>query len=302
MRILLVEGNADDAALAREALLEIEESRRWRPWVHHVDLVHLERIEDALAVLAEEPFDVALVDTAATGSGGLAPLFSLRARAPDLSVILLVSDADDLLGASAVREGADDCIPKSDLDCAMLARALRNAVERRRRAAALRHVVLIDAETGLYNRTGFLAAGERDRKLARRLRRSVSLLVAETAGDDPPAVDAPAPEELAAILHLSFLDTDLVARLDARRFAVLSLGGDDRRDVSASLAAMRFRILARNRRRHGEPPLAVRVGTASLDPAQDASIEELLDLAQSSLCENGPGEPVAFSPARRASA
>jgi PleD family two-component response regulator len=296
MRILLVEGNLDDAALAREALLEIEESRRWRPWIGHLDLVHLERMEDALTVLAEEPFDVAVVAAGVAGAGGLAPLFSLRAQAPDLPVILLVSDADDLLAASAVREGADDCISKSDLDCAPLARALRHAVERRRRASAQRHLVLLDGETGLYNRTGFLAAGERDRKLARRLQRPLSLVVAEAAGD------APEPEELAVILHLSFLDTDLVARLDARRFAILSLGGDDRRDVSASLAAMRFRLVSRNRRRHGEPPLEVRLGTASLGPAQDASLEELLDLAQSALCENGPSEPVAGSPARHATA
>jgi hypothetical protein len=32
------------------------------------------------------------------------------------------------------------------------------------------------------------------------------------------------------------------------------------------------------------------------------SIEELLDLAQSSLCENGPSEPLALDRARRASA
>jgi DNA-binding NarL/FixJ family response regulator len=303
MKILLVERNPDDAALAREAILEIAESRRWRDWIRHADLVHLERIEDAIAVLAEEPFDVALVDAASPDSCGLAPLFLLRARAPELPVILLLSDADDLLGISAVREGAEDCIAKSELDCGLLARTMRNAIERRRRAAALRDVVLLDAETGLYNRTGFLIAGDRYRRLARRLKRSLSLVAVEAAGAGGSADTAPsAPEEIAEILCLSFPEGDVIARLQTCRFAVLSLGDGDGEEIPAALAAMRRRIFARNRRRRDGPPLGARVGTARLEPAQDLAIEELLGQAEAALCENGPSEPAAWSPARRASA
>jgi DNA-binding NarL/FixJ family response regulator len=299
MKILLLEGNPDDAALAKEALLEIEESRRWRRWVRHIDLVHLERLEDATAVLAQEPFDVVLAGDALPDACGLAPLLSLRAQAPETAVILLISGGDDALAVSAIREGAEDCIPKEELDCAPLARALRNAVERRRRAAALRSVILLDAETGLYNRNGFMVAAGRDRKLARRLSRSAWLVVAALGGPDH-ALDA-APVELAEILRLSFSDTDVIARLEARRFAVLSLCGEGE-DVSAPLAGLRRRVWLRNRPRRGEPPLSVHVGTASLGPSGDLSIEELLDLAQSSLCENGPSEPLALDGARRASA
>src|SRR5512140_3181012 len=165
MKILLLEGNPDDAALAKEAILEIEESRRWRRWVRHIDLVHVERLDEATAVLAQERFDVVLAGDALPDAGGLAPLLSLRAQAPEAAVILLVSGADETLALSAIREGAEDCIPKEELDCAPLARALRNAVERRRRAVALRSVILIDAETGLYNRNGFTVAAGRDCKL-----------------------------------------------------------------------------------------------------------------------------------------
>ena len=299
MKILLLEGNPDDAALAKEAILEIEESRRWRRWVRHIDLVHLERLEDATAVLAQEPFDVVLAGDALPDACGLAPLLSLRAQAPETAVILLISGGDDALAMSAIREGAEDCIPKEELDCAPLARALRNAVERRRRSAAVRSVILLDAETGLHNRNGFMVAAGRDCKLARRLGRSAWLVVAALGGADH-AMDA-APVELAEILCLSFPGTDVIARLEARRFAVLSLCGEGE-DVSAPLAALRRRVWLRNRRRRGEPPLSVQVGTASLGPSGDLSIQELLDLAQSSLCENGPSEPLAVEGARRASA
>jgi GGDEF domain-containing protein len=302
MKILLLEGNPDDAALAKEAILEIEESRRWRRWVRHIDLVHLERLEDATAVLAQEPFDVVLAGDALPDACGLAPLLSLRAQAPEAAVILLISGGDDALAVSAMREGADDCIPKEELDCAPLARALRNAVERRRRAAALRSVVLLDAETGLYDRHGFMMAAGRDRKLARKLNRSAWLVMAALGGADQAMDAAPsAPVELAEILRLSFPDTDVIARLEARRFAVLSLRGESE-DVSAALAGLRRRVWLRNRLRRGEPRLSVQVGTASQGPSGDLPIEELLELAQSSLCENEPSEPLALEGARRASA
>ena len=128
-------------------------------------------------------------------------------------------------------------------------------------------------------------------------------MVAALGGADQ-ATDAalPAPVELAEILRLSFPDTDVIARLDARRFAVLSLRGESE-DVSAPLAALRRRVWLRNRLGRGEPPLSVQVGTAAQGPSGDLSIEELLDVAQSSLCENGPSEPQALDGgARRASA
>ena len=303
MKILLLEGNPDDAALAKEAILEIEESRRWRRWVRHIDLVHLERLDEATAVLAQERFDVVLAGDALPDACGLAPLLSLRAQAPEAAVILLISGGDDALALSAIREGAEDCIPKEELDCAPLARALRNAVERRRRAAALRSVILLDAETGLHNRNGFMVAAGRDCKLARTLSRCAWLVVA-ALGDADQAMDAalPAPVELAEILRLSFPDTDVIARLETRRFAVLSLRGEGE-DVSAPLAALRRRVWLRNRLGRTEPPLSVQVGTASQGPSGDLSIEELLDVAQSSLCENGPSEPqVLDGGARRASA
>jgi len=288
VRILLLEGNLDDAELVREAVLEIEESRRWRGWVRHIDMVHLERLEDSLAVLAAERFDAALVDAALPDAQGLAPLLSLRAQAPEMPVILLIGDKDDTFAVSAIREGAEDCLLKSEIDCAILARAMRNAVERRRRTAALRYAAQIDLETGLYNRQGLLTAGECDRRLARRLSRSISIVVA-TLDDACDGGDAgpPAAVEFAAALRLSFPETDLFARLNSRCFAVVSLCGD-REEFSASVAALRHRI-------------PVRVGAATAGPSCEGSIEDLLAQAESSLCENGQSEPAALNHARHAS-
>jgi len=290
MKILLVEGDRDKAALIREALLEIDEIRRWRSWVHNIHLVHIERLEDATAVLAEEQFDAALADIALPDAYGLEVFLSLSAQAPEMPVILLVSDDEDTFAASAVREGAADCLPLSELDCALLARALRKAVERHRRTQALRSAALLDIETGLFNRQGFLAVADRDCRLARRLNRSVSLVVAALDhARDETETGRHTVEILATALRLSFGETDLIARLDSSHFAVLSLCGEAG-VVSASIAA-----LLRDR-------VSVRVGAATLGPKGEWSSNDLLNLAQSSLCEEGLNESGAQHPARRATA
>ena len=161
MKILLLEGNPDDAALAKEAILEIEESRRWRRWVRHID-IGPPRAYSMMQLLCW-PRSGSTWFSPATRCRMLAaslPCFRCARKRRKRAVILLISGRDDALAVSAIREGAEDCLPKEELDCAPLARALRNAVERRRRTAALRSVILLDAETGLYNRNGFMVAAE----------------------------------------------------------------------------------------------------------------------------------------------
>jgi two-component system cell cycle response regulator len=289
MRVLLLEGNEGNAELVREAIHEIEEIRRWRGWVRHIELVHLERLEEAIAVLAAESFDAALAGSVLPDAQGVDILLALRAQAPEMPVILLVSDEEDSFAVSAVREGADDCLPYAGLECAPLARALRMAVERQRRLQALHSSAMLDLDTGIFNREGFLTSAERDVRIAGRLGRSAWLLVAalDSSREDVTLGLYPA-AELAASLRLSFLDTDLVARLDARHFAVLSFCADAE-DLSSSVSALRDR-------------LPVRLRTTWIDPAGGWTIAELLDQAVAALCENGPGEPAVPDAVQRATA
>lgn len=299
MRILYVEGCPDDAQLVREAVHEMEETRRWRQWVRNVELVHLERLDEAVAVLAEERFDAVLAGSILPDAQGIEILLALRAQAPEVPVIFLVPDDDDAFAISAVREGADDCLPLAQLEGALLARALRKSVERRRWAEAARRAVQFDPETGLLSRDGFLAAAARDLELARRLNRTVFLAVASIEGQaNGSCAEA---LETAAALRLSFAGTDLIARLDARRFAVLSICADTD-DVPDSLAALARYIAAGNRERNGRRPLAIRLGTVTEGPAEGRPIEVLLNRAEMALCENGPSVQAAFAAARRATA
>ncbi|MHB8178823.1 MAG: sensor histidine kinase [Vulcanimicrobiaceae bacterium] len=128
MRILLIEGNATDTALVRALL------REGLPGgvVHAV--AHL---DEALAVLGRERFDVALLDPALSDSQELEPLIRLRERAPRLPIVMLSGRDDEEFALAAAAAGAQDYLRKKEMSDAVLARVLRYAVERARLAERL---------------------------------------------------------------------------------------------------------------------------------------------------------------------
>ncbi len=245
MRVLLVEDDPADARLVLEALAEIEESRRG-PSLHGLLARHAAEVEEAALLLAAEHFDVIL-----TACRDLGIFLRLRAAAPDTPVIVLVSADDEPLGIAAVREGAQDYLVKSELDCLPLARSMRCAMERHRLADASRRLSLLDDATGVLSCAAFLTLADRDLRLACQLGIDAYVLVAE--------ID----EDVLYRLHSSLADTAVIGRLDKHRFAAITLAP--------------------------EPPLLPSTGLAYCDPLAPATIEELLPVAERALCENMAG-------------
>ena len=122
LRVLLVEDNPAEAELIAALL---RRSRR-----ESFELEHVGRLGAGLARLERGGIDAVLLDFSLPDSTGLATYRRVRALAPGVPVVILTNLDDEEVAGSAVREGAQDYLLKRELDTAVLARAIRYAVER----------------------------------------------------------------------------------------------------------------------------------------------------------------------------
>lgn len=105
MKVLLI----DDHALFREALSLLLQSR-----LPGIELLHASRIGEALDRLVQHPdIDLALLDLALPDSTGIASLQRWRARAANITTLVLSADDRPETALAVLEEGAAGLIPKS---------------------------------------------------------------------------------------------------------------------------------------------------------------------------------------------
>lgn len=124
IRILLIEDNATDALLLEESLRDVE----WAKF----KFTRVERLSDGLKLLKSDGFDAVLSDLGLPDSSGMDTVRQLHRNAPELPIFVLTGLADESLGAKAMQEGAQDYLVKGQTDSAMLTRAMRYSIERKR--------------------------------------------------------------------------------------------------------------------------------------------------------------------------
>lgn len=119
IRVLLIEDDDGDALIVQEllqdaAVVQVQRARSLaeaRPLLPRVSCV--------------------LLDLGLPDSSELDGVRSLRQDFSDVAVVVLTGLADELLGAAAVRAGAQDYLVKGHVDGTLLQRVIRYAVERR---------------------------------------------------------------------------------------------------------------------------------------------------------------------------
>jgi two-component system cell cycle response regulator len=282
LRILILEPDPEYLQFLREVLMEIESGRYWSNWVRF-DTLDAACWDEAAAMLASEPIDILLLDTQLPDCRGLETFHRAQTIASSIPMILLAEPDDEDAAVRMVREGAQDFLLKTQVDCAPLAHAIRNAVERHRLLSAARAAVVTDSLTGLPNRVEFFTFADRDRKLAERLRRRLMILVAEPKNLTELATAFGEQRRDLALVeaadHLRSLagPADLVARIGETRFGIAIFDTDFE---SVEEAWARIHAAAFGHR--------MLVGAAIFDSDHPASLDALLhqaalDLAPSAL-------------------
>jgi DNA-binding NarL/FixJ family response regulator len=140
LKLLVVEDNLEDEQLLCEALIEIEENRQWCNW-RAAAIVQVDQLADALDCLRRERFDAVLLNLSLPDSPALLDTFlEIDACAQEAPVIVLADEPDEHLANRLLRDGAQDILLKSELECAHLARSVRYAIERQRRIAGAQYL------------------------------------------------------------------------------------------------------------------------------------------------------------------
>jgi signal transduction histidine kinase/DNA-binding NarL/FixJ family response regulator len=124
IHLLLLEDNPGDVRLIREMLLRDSRQR--------VNLDHTDFLQIGLQRLQERTYDAILLDLTLPDSHGMDTLLKVGVVAPDTAIVVLTGNDDEDLGLQAVQMGAQDYLPKSEVDGKLLMRSLRYAIERHR--------------------------------------------------------------------------------------------------------------------------------------------------------------------------
>src|SRR6185295_5035578 len=98
-------------------------------------------LRSGMDLLVNNPVEVVLLDLMLPDSQGIETVRRLRAKAPDVPVVVLTGMSDDEMGLEAVQNGAQDYQSKGRLNEHSLKRTLSYAVERHRMVAGLKNVI-----------------------------------------------------------------------------------------------------------------------------------------------------------------
>jgi signal transduction histidine kinase len=132
--VLLIEDNPGDAQLVEHHL----NAPHVADIAGEVALRHVESLSEGLDELERESYDILFLDLGLPESTGLATLERALDEVSRIPIVVLTGLDDRRTSIEAIQHGAQDYLPKDDLDADTLARTLRYAVERYQQEEKLR--------------------------------------------------------------------------------------------------------------------------------------------------------------------
>ena len=216
---LLLEDNEFDAAITQE-LLEKCCKTQYR-------VTRTTNLREAVAALSRTDFEVALVDMDVLDSAGLDTVRETVKANPDVPIVVLTGHDDTTTATAALRIGAQDYLPKSELDNRTLQRIIEYAIQRKEKEVRLTTKAYFDSLTGLANRSLLYERWRRNLARSKRNGRHTGVLIADlnqfkqindcyghAAGDEILKI-------FSTKLMKSVRESDIVARLGGDEFVVV---------------------------------------------------------------------------------
>lgn len=122
VKVLLI---ADDIQISQSVKEMIKETN-----THRFEAVHVATLSTGLKHLGSEIVDVVLLDLNLKHRRYFEVFKKVYAQAQGVPIIVLIDSDTENLAVKAIREGAQDCLVKSQIDSNLLVRSIKYAIER----------------------------------------------------------------------------------------------------------------------------------------------------------------------------
>lgn len=283
IKILYVEENIEDVLLIREFIKETKNV--------NYELTHVQHLDDALLELVNNNYDIIMLDLSLPDRQGVEIITKVRERASHIPVVVMTGIDDETMAIKALQQGAEEYLVKGKVKSHALSRILRYAIMRHKGRTELQSLSLIDNLTGLYNKRGFMLFAQQQLSIAIRTKRGMIVFYIDQDGlkgiNDNYGHQCGdlALIETADILKEVFRESDIIGRYGGDEFVAIAI-----ESFMANEEIIRNRIqdelTLRNKQGSRLHKLALSIGTAYYNTEELCSIEELINRAERSMCEN----------------
>jgi C4-dicarboxylate-specific signal transduction histidine kinase len=123
LQVLMVEDDKAQAVLVRAVLAQSTYGR--------FSLTTVQRLDEALDRLEQQPFDVVLLDLGLPDSRGLETLERIRRQTREMPIVIMTGLSDETTAVSALQKGAQEYLVKGEVSGSIIARAIRYSIERK---------------------------------------------------------------------------------------------------------------------------------------------------------------------------